>query len=164
MQGSVNITNLKGIIENNTDLNNILIPGKYRLINENFTLLNKPNIDLGVFNMEVEVLKTNTEKYYVLQKILTSNSDIIIRKILVDGDTKTYSEWKINGEILITKVLTAGSTSITFNSKEIKSTSTISVYTDVYTISPLNVTIDNNNVTATFIAQSKNINVILSIK
>ena len=85
-------------IQNNTDLNTLLTPGKYRLLSDSFSISNTPNLNLGNFVMVVELFKTDVEdKYSILQRINTSDGNIATRQISIEGDTANFSKWKING-------------------------------------------------------------------
>ena len=152
-------------IQNNTDLNTLLTPGKYRLLSDSFSISNTPNLDLGNFVMVVELFKTDVEdKYSILQRINTSDGNIATRQISVEGDTTNFSNWKINGELVLEKTLVSGNTSVTFTDSGIKSTSVIDVYTDTYGVNPDTISVEDGSATITFVVQENDVNVRISIK
>ncbi len=60
---------------------------------------------------------------------------------------------------VVTGVLTAGSTTLTFSNVPITSNSMIDIYTNVYGLNPTNVVVDNNSMTLTFEAQQTDVSV-----
>lgn len=153
------------VIENNTDLCTLLTPGKYELLDDTFSISNAPSSISGIYKLEVSKFNTTSEtKYSLLQKITTSNGDIATRRVSVNGESTVFSSWKVNGELILSGVLTSGSTSITLTDPDIKSTSTISVYTDVFGVNPKTVTTEDGNITLTFTSQSTDVNIKVSVK
>lgn len=60
---------------------------------------------------------------------------------------------------VFTATLTAGSSSVTITDDRIGSESMIDIYTDVYGVSPTEVTVNNGNIIMTFDAQETDVNV-----
>lgn len=66
-------------------------------------------------------------------------------------------------KITVTSKLLAGDTTLNFNNAAIKTTSYIDVYSDVFGVSPTNMTVINGTVSMTFDAQSQDVNIAIRI-
>jgi len=68
-----------------------------------------------------------------------------------------------SSDTVLTGVLSAGSTEISFTDSNITSSSIIDVYADVYGINANNISVNNNTLTLTFDAQSTDVNIKVKI-
>lgn len=99
---------------------------------------------------------------------LAGLSDVTITSV-VQGDILKYNstsgKWENTVlETVATGTLVAGSTSLTIQDAAITTSSTIDFYTDVYGVTPLDMTVTIGQIVFTFVAQSTNVGVKVVIK
>lgn len=83
--------------------------------------------------------------------MLWTPHDLAIQEYVASVAAPLYVE--LNG------TLTAGATTVTLSNSEIRTTSTVDIYTDVYGVNPTAVAVSNGSMTLTFEAQQSAINV-----
>lgn len=76
----------------------------------------------------------------------------------------TVLKAKADAPTIVTGTLASGQTSLTLNNSAIKTTSVVDVYTDVYGVAPVSVTVTNGSAVLTFESRSSALNVRLEVK
>lgn len=107
------------------------------------------------FKINSELVASKILSAYNFPLLLDTTAKNAIGAINELNARPTYKE--------LTGTLTAGQTSITISDAAILTTSTIDIYTDVFGVSPEDVTVSNGSVTMTFSAQSANLSVKLRV-
>ena len=107
------------------------------------------------FKINSELVASKILSAYNFPLLLDTTAKNAIGAINELAARRTYKE--------LTRTLTAGQASITISDAAILTTSTIDIYTDVFGVSPEDVTVSNGSVTLTFSAQSANLSIKLRV-
>jgi len=94
-----------------------------------------------------------------LYRVKISGINIVALEPMFTPETDLYTKTNESSGTLLTKVLVAGETTITFTSSKIKSNNLIDPYTSVYGVNPVDMKASNGSVTLEFDEQEENITV-----
>ena len=138
---------------------------------------NKTEIDAALANYYSKTeIDAAFENYYTKTQINTTFSNYYSKTEVDAAFENYYTKTQIDAfnlatnnaiealrGVWLTQTLTAGTTTVVFSDSSITTDSMLRVFSSVYGVNPINISVANGSVTMTFIQQSTDVSIVLNV-